>query len=181
MQSLLKRPPFSEEHIVKEDITSYELYEIPKLSMDKPTSVDCFNHLFASEEFRNIQPVPGAFQKLQEWKSAGHTLIVVTGRSSQFQERTQERVHQHFPGIFEDFIFANHNTDHELPKSMLCKQAGIQMMVDDSLDFAQELVQNAIPCFLLDNPRNRKWSSERYPGVYKVKSRSEIDLSLLPN
>ncbi|MDR2540589.1 MAG: hypothetical protein LBD11_02105 [Candidatus Peribacteria bacterium] len=180
MQSLLKRPPFIDEHIVREDITSYELYEIPKLSMDIPTSLICFNSLFSSDDFRNIPPVSGAKEKLQSRKEEGNMLIVVTGRSTQFQERTKERVSQHFPGIFEDFLFANHNTDHEIPKSLLCKQAGIQVMVDDSVDFAQELAQNGIPCFLLDKPRNYQWTADNYPLVYKVPSWSAIDLSLLP-
>ena len=67
--------------------------------------------------------------------------------------------------------------ENEVPKFQLCKQAGIQLMVEDNLEFSVELSENGIPCFLLNKPRNSQYSSEKYPGIIKVPSRNEIDLS----
>lgn len=104
---------------------------------------------------------------------------MVTGRPTQYQERTQQWIDQHFPQIFDDFLFANVGTESETTKSELCKQAGIEVVIEDNLGFVAELSQAGIPCFLLDKPRNQDYSQENYPNVIKVNSRAEIDLSLL--
>ena len=90
----------------------------------------------------DIQPVTGAKEKLQQWKSEGKKLIVVTARATQIKERTIERINQYFPDLFDDYVFANIHMKNEVPKSELCKQAGIQIMVEENLDFSAELSQN---------------------------------------
>lgn len=104
---------------------------------------------------------------------------MVTGRPTQYQERTQQWIDQHFPALFDDFLFANVGTESETTKSELCKQAGIEVVIEDNLGFVAELSQAGIPCFLLDKPRNQDYTPERYPNVIKVHSRAEIDLSVL--
>jgi hypothetical protein len=88
-------------------------------------------------------------------------------------------VHQPFPPLFDDFLFSNHNVANEIPKSLLCKQTGIECMVEDNLDFAMDLSQHHLPCFLLDNPRNQHHLHQN-SHIIRVKSRNDIDLSLLP-
>jgi hypothetical protein len=57
--------------------------------------------------------------------------------------------------LFDDFLFASHNTPQEISKVELCKQAGIQVMVEDNPDFVSDLSHHGISCFLLDEPRNQ--------------------------
>lgn len=80
---------------------------------------------------------------------------MVTGRSEALQEKTKQWISQHFPDIFDDFLFSNCAVADEVPKSQLCKQAGIELMVEDDLDFVKDLVEHSIPCFLLDKPWNQ--------------------------
>jgi hypothetical protein len=53
-------------------------------------------------------------------------------------------------------------------------------MVEDNPDFVSDLSHHGISCFLLDEPRNQWYSYDSSSNVIRVKSRNEIDLSLLP-
>jgi uncharacterized HAD superfamily protein len=132
--------------------------------------------LFAADEYRTIQPVSGAREKLQQRKNAGHTLIVITGRPLRLKERTVDWVNQHFPNLFSDFLFSGAYTDQEIDKSELCKQKEIQLVVEDNLFFVADLSKHSVPCFLIDRPRNQDYTPETYPGVIKVHTRDEISL-----
>jgi phosphoglycolate phosphatase-like HAD superfamily hydrolase len=142
MGQILQLPFFVSKGIQRQDITNYEMWAIPIFRLSLEESTQFFWKLFNSDAFWEIQPLAGAREKLQERKSQGHKLIVVTGRPLAFKERTKQRVHQHFPDIFDDFLFSSHNTANEVPKSELCKQAGIQLVVEDNLDFVADLSQH---------------------------------------
>jgi len=180
LNEVLKNPIFIKNGITKNDIThSYELFENPILSqawIDKKIAMKVYYDLFLSDDFRNIQPVEWALQKLQERKSQGHTFIMITWRAMIIQDKTQQRVQQHFPNIFDSFLFSNHNVENEIPKSELCKQAGVQVMIEDNLDFALEISQHNIPCFLLDKPRNKWYIYPENSQITRVKSWDEITL-----
>ena len=160
----------------KAEITSYNPLQTIKNNIPQELGTQIFWGLFASDEYRTIQPVLGAKEKLQQRKTAGHELILLTGRPLRFQDRTEERIHQQYPNLFSDFLFSSAYTDQEVPKSQLCQQKGIELVVEDNLFFVQDLAAHHIPCFLLQQPRNRDYTPEQYPGVIKVNSRKEIPL-----
>jgi hypothetical protein len=116
---------------------------------------------------------------LESWKAEWHKLVMITWRAQQFEDVTKQRINQHFPHVFDDFIFTNRLTDQELCKSDYCKQLGVSVMVEDYLSpqFASGIVQHRISCFLLDKPRNQSELYQNTPGVMRVKSRDEINLS----
>lgn len=181
LDQILETPFFKEKNIHRTDIHSYDLRENKQLPITVEEGIDLFFWFFESKEFRNTKPVIGAKEKLQEWKNQGHTLVVITGRPLAFKEKTIEWINQYFPNIFDDYLFAGAYTDQEISKSELCKQRGIEVVVEDNLMFVKDLSQHHIPCFLIDKPRNKSYTSQEYPGVIKVLSRDTIDLSLLPS
>jgi uncharacterized HAD superfamily protein len=162
IDELLKTPLFVEKGMKKADITSYNLREIPKLGISLEEASSLFRAFFASEQFWQTPPVSGAKEKLTQRKEQGHQLVVVTGRDTQFKERTIQRVHQHFPALFDDFLFANELTNQVISKSVLCQQRGIQLMIEDRAPTVIELAQHGIPCWILDKPRNQ---SETFEGI----------------
>ena len=95
---------------------------------------------FASADTRDV--IPGCKEKLQEWKQQGHTLIVVTGRNVNQQPQTELWLNTHFPQIFDKILYSSVNTSSEIKKSDLCKQAGIQVMIEDDLDYVDNLSKN---------------------------------------
>jgi hypothetical protein len=60
-------------------------------------SINLFFSFFESPEYRQIQPVSGAYEKLYELKEYGHTLCVVTARNKPYEEQTRKWVETHFP------------------------------------------------------------------------------------
>lgn len=175
INQLLKQPALKEKWIKRSDITSYDLYEVTKLWMTLEDAIKLFFSFFESEEYRETQPVSGAYEKLYELKEAGNTLFVVTARNKPFEEQTRKRVETHFPWIFSDFLFMSQYTEDEIPKSQLCKEKWIQLLIDDIVNNIQDVNSLWIPWFLLDKPRNQ-WV-ENSELLHRVYSRDEIDIS----
>ena len=175
IDELLKLSPLKEKWIKKSDIDSYELCEVKKLWMTLEDAISLFFWFFESSEYYKTQPVSWAYEKLYEWKQAGHKLFVVTARKKPHEEQTRKRVETHFPWIFSGYLFMWQHTENEIPKSQLCKDKWIQVLIDDNVWNIQDLNNVWIPWFLLDKPRNQ-WveDSELLNRVY---SRDEIDLS----
>jgi len=175
LDELLKRSPLKEKWIEKPDITSYEIYEVEKVWLTKEDAIQTFYSFFESPEYFQTQPVSWAYEKLYERKQAWHTLFVVTARKKPHEAQTRKRVETHFPWIFSDYLFMSIYTENEIPKSQLCKDKWIQVLIDDSVPNIHDMNSVWMPWFLLDKPRNQ-WV-ENSELLHRVYSRDEIDLS----
>ena len=175
INEMLKLSVLKEKWIKKSDITSYEIYEVEKIWMTKEEAIQTFYSFFESPEYFQTQPVSWAYEKLYERKQAGHTLFVVTARKKPHEQQTRKRVETHFPWIFSDFLFMNIYTENEIPKSQLCLNKWIQVLIDDSARNIYDMNWVWMPCFLLDKPRNQ-WV-ENSKLLHRVYSRDEIDLT----
>ena len=175
INELLKRSPLKEKWIQRNDITSYEIYEVEKVWLSKDEAIQTFYSFFESPEYFQTQPVSWAYEKLYERKQAWHTLFVVTARKKPHEMQTRKRVETHFPWIFSDYLFMNIYTENEVPKSQLCKEKWIQLLIDDSARNIYDMNWVWMPWFLLDKPRNQ-WVEDS-ELLHRVYSRDEIDLS----
>ena len=175
INELIKYPPLKGKNLKRSDITSYELYEVEKIWLSKEEVVQAFFNFFESPEYYLCQPVSWAYEKLHERKDAGHKLFVVTARKKPHEELTRRWVESHFPWIFSDYLFMWQHTENEIPKSKLCKDRWIQLLIDDNTFNINDMNSVWIPWFLLDKPRNQ-WV-ENSEWLHRVYSRDEIDLS----
>ena len=175
LDELLKLSPLKEKWIKKSDITSYEIYEVEKIWMTKEDAIQMFYSFFESPEYFQTQAVSWAYEKLYELKEAWHKLYVVTARNKPYEQETRKRVETHFPWIFSDYLFMNIHTENEIPKSQLCKDKWIQVLIDDSARNIHDMNWVWMPWFLLDKPWNQ-WV-ENTELLHRVYSRDEIDLS----
>ena len=175
INELLKRPPLEEKWIKRSDITSYDLFEVEKIWFTKEETIQAFYSFFESPEYYQAQPVSWAYEKLYERKQAWHTLFVVTARKQPHEAQTRKRVETHFPWIFSDYLFMNIYTKNEIPKSQLCKEKWIQVLIDDNTFNIRDMNWVWIPWFLLDKPWNQ-WVEDS-ELLHRVYSRDEIDLS----
>ena len=171
---LLKCSPLKERWIKKTDITSYDLYKVDKIWFTKEEAIQAFYSFFESTEYYQAQPVFWAYEKLYDRKQLGHTLFVVTARNKPYEEQTRKRVETHFPWIFSDFLFMNMYTENEIPKSKLCIDKWIQVLIDDNARNICDMNSIWMPWFLLDKPRNQ-WI-ENSSLLHRVYSRDEINL-----
>ena len=174
MEEIIKRSPLVEKWIELSDITSYGLFELKKLWIDLEEAVKIFYSFFESEEYHLTQPVSGAYEKLYEWKQQWHRLFVVTWRPKPYEQITKQRVENHFPSIFSGYLFMNQYTENEIPKSVLCKQQWIELLIDDIVQNITDINSIWIPWFLLDKPWNQ-WI-ENTNLLHRVYSWDEINL-----
>lgn len=108
-------------------------------------------------------------------------LSIITARSDKEEWkviRTKDWISTHFPEIGkENIFFVNHFSNTALPKSVVCKNHGIDLMIDDHIDNARDLAENNITTILLEKPWNRHHRFE-HPLIYRVKDWQEIIGSL---
>jgi len=175
INELLKRPPLSEKKVKKSDIYSYYFPDMKELNMTHEDALSAFYSFFATPDYQLTQPVSWAYEKLSQRKDAWHELYVITARPSEFEQITRQRVETHFPWIFSDFLFMDIYTDNEIPKSVLCQQKWIQLLIDDDIDNIVWVNELWIPWFLLDKPRNQNKTDSKL--LKRVFSRDEIQLS----
>jgi len=176
VDGMLKRSPLVEKWMKRNDITSFNLYEIEGADISKEEAVHAFYSFFESAEYLQTQPVFWAYEKLYERKKQWHNLFVVTWRPSRYENVTRTWIETHFPWIFSDYLFMNQYTENEIPKSQLCKEKWIQLLIDDSLSNINDVNWVWIPWFLLDNPWNQ-WVADT-KMMRRVYTRDEIDLSV---
>jgi len=175
LDELLKLPPLQEKWIKKSDVSSYELSEVKKIWMTLEQAINLFFSFFESPEYYQCQPVSWAYEKLYERKQQWHKLFVVTARKKPHEEQTRKRVETHFPWIFSGYLFMGQYTENEVPKSQLCLDKWIQVLIDDSANNIRDMNSVWMPCFLLDKPWNQ--GVEDTELLHRVYSRDEIDLS----
>lgn len=175
INELLKRSPLKDKWIQRSDILSYDLFEIEKIWLTKEETINAFHWFFNSPEYMQMQTVSWAYEKLYERKQKWHKLFVVTARNKPYEELTRTRVESHFPWIFSDYLFMNIYTENEIPKSQLCLDKWIQVLIDDNARNVHDMNSVWMPCFLLDKPRNQ-WVEDS-ELLHRVYSRDEIDLS----
>lgn len=147
---------FNGKHIGFDDITDYSRYTIPWFEASKDYFDRYIQSFLDAYETNTIDPVLGAQAIIQTRKEQGHTLKVVTGRKEHLKDMTQMRIDRHFPGLFDDIIFANHGTDmHGVSKGDLCTHIGASLLLDDGRHNCAETTKVGIPSILFEKPRNK--------------------------
>lgn len=86
---------------------------------------------YDTDEFKNQDPIEGAYPILMELRNRGSKLFIVTGRQDIVKKTTNDWVDNNFPHIFEDVIFTNSYTPYEIPKHFVCRDIGAKAIIDD--------------------------------------------------
>lgn len=123
--------------------------------------------------FRNISPVAGSHEAVDALKQS-HDLCIITSRPNDFAQETRDWVNLHFPESFSSINFANHYAQSGKPKtkSEICDSLGVNVLVEDSLEYALECRKQTRRIFLLDCPWNQ--SPDLPLGVQRVQNWREI-------
>ena len=87
------------------------------------------------QKFHDIEPASEILEALQKLKQAGKQLEIVTARSHDIREITEECVARIFPGIFDQIHFCNTygTTGDKYTKASICLQHNLTILIDDSL------------------------------------------------
>jgi 5'(3')-deoxyribonucleotidase len=123
----------------------------------KCTKEDCqkiMENFFKSDHFKKgIKPIEGALDGLI-LLSSRYELHVVTARQNHLADLTLQWLESHYPNTFADVHFANHYSSDGSPsrkKSEICLEIGAQLLIDDSLRYAEDCASKGIPTILFGN------------------------------
>jgi len=152
----------------KEDFTTMIWWNV--FDCSKEQAWDFCNDFMLNHSMK-VKPVIGAQQGVAHLKE-GHKLFVVTSRKFEWEDVTNKWLHKYFESMFEEVHFTNLTADgHKIKKSDVSKKLGVDLLIEDQLQFANDCAENGIRVLLLDNPWNQ---GELHPNITRVFSWEEI-------
>jgi len=113
---------------------------------------------YRSKDFEYILPAKGS-QKVINSLSKHHQLYVITSRPNWMSAKTETWVDTYFNGFITKIIHSNQfslDETEKIPKSKLCLDNNITLMIEDAPGYAQEVAAKGIQVLLLDKPWNRE-------------------------
>jgi len=138
---------------------------------------DRLEHFFSTPDFHAIQPTAGANEALRILGKT-YELHIVSARWDVIVEPTKLWLATHFGGLFTGVHFAaNHYTNRaaarapRLSKDGVLAREGIDVLIEDSLEYAERCLAAGHGVILFDQPWNRRANDTRY---YRVKAWSEV-------
>ncbi|MCD4760221.1 hypothetical protein K8R33_05045 [archaeon] len=153
-------------------LDNFDNYEVHKvISCTKDETVKRYNEYFRTDQHRNTNPIEGAQQAIH-LLNGNHELYIVTSRPEIIELETRGWLEKHFPQVFRDVKFTNRCSfydDKKTTKAEICSDLGIDLLVDDCLDYVEECQAAGIKTILFGNygwnqtknlngiPRARDW------------------------
>lgn len=165
---------FSTKYAV-DDFHSYVFWEV--WGGDSKTNKDEVYRYYESEHFNEITPLPGAVEAISKL-SKDNELFIITARHQDISELTKKQVHSIFPDKFNGIYFANNHllksdaNSRAKSKSAICDELGIDVLIEDSSENANESVRDDRMVFLFNRPWNIKRKTDE--RIIRVDSWEEI-------
>lgn len=144
--------------------TSYEVKDI--LCWELATLWGCSKEeaykrirgFFNSDEHSVIMPVSSAVESLRMLHDENEVHII-TARPTDFLAIHLWLAEQHIPFLLDRFNFINTVTDTGIvrrKKSEVCLELGVEIFIEDHLDYAYDVASAGIPVLLFDSPWNQR-------------------------
>lgn len=142
--------------LTKGDRHSYNLWEV--WGGTREEAIEKVNEFFATDTAWDLDPMPGSVKALTALKEKGHELFIITARDKDSVGKTEKWIEKNFPRLFAGVHFGNaYNLSGEpRKKSEMCKEVGVEMLVDDHLENAFDCAAAGIRVLLFDQPWNRQ-------------------------
>ncbi len=146
-------------------ITSHNLSLIWQCTQKEATKK--LDDFYYSQPHFDALPVEGAVEGVKALDK-NHRLFIVTSRPKEIREMTLRWLDLHFPNMFNDVYFINHfqGTGKKRTKGEICRELGVQVFVDDVLEYAQTISDAGIPVLLYDTPWNQGETGSLMTRVY---------------
>lgn len=157
----------------KADFHSYKFWEV--WGGTREEAIEKI-YSFMEEHIEKVSPVTGSIEAIRTLKNGGHELHVITGRRNEFINQTKRWLDQHFPEIFTGVYFTNHYTNNgvSLRKIDICKEMGIEVLIEDDVVHALDVAQDGVQVLLMDYPWNQGISHTNLKRVFSWEEILEI-------
>ena len=146
------------------DIFCFDLCEI--LGCDRKLSYDLADEFYLTEEFENINLVEGASEGIKKLKLE-HDLYFITARPAHVFNKTRGFIFSNFR-VLGDRVISSGDifTGQGKTKDQICKDMGINLIIEDNGKHSLEYAKKGLLVLLLDKPWNQGVSHENLFRCY---------------
>lgn len=120
---------------------------------------------YNSYDAKYIQPYEGYVEYIKSLKDKGHKLSIVTGRQNyeNCRDLTHAFVGHYFGSTFDNIAFCNSYSleGSSSPKSEVCKDLGVDVLVDDNIFNFDGMCNNILCIQYIHNPPH-DWRCKKY-------------------
>jgi 5'(3')-deoxyribonucleotidase len=141
------------------------------LGLSSEAMADRLELFFGSHYFKTVGPAPHA-QRIVGELASDHELHIISARWDLIVPFTEEWLSEHFPARFSQIHFAqNHYTPRASPgrarptKDELLERHRVDILIEDSLEYAVRCVERGFDVILFDRPWNARANDPRFRRV----------------
>jgi len=137
------------------DHTTFSIEKVWKCTEEE--AIDRIIEFNNSPFMNKIKPMPGAIKGIKHL-SGFHELHVITSRSDTTEKITDLWIKKHFPNIFKSINHTNQSGKKEnnrVKKSEVAKKLGINLFIEDHLEYALDCASLDIEVLLMNMPWNQ--------------------------
>jgi uncharacterized HAD superfamily protein len=151
-----------------EQVKDFGLWKL--LGISKEQMIEEVNEFLYADT--NILPVEYSREIVDELVK-NNDLVIITSRTDDMSKPTLAWVSKHFPKKFSEVHFSsNWLKSIGKTKADICRDLGICLMVEDSIEMANELSSNGIRVLLLDKGWNK--SDNLQSNITRISSWKEV-------
>ncbi len=154
----------------REDFKTYNLWET--IGGNEEDTVKKIYDFYHTSHFDNIPPTEGSQDAVKELNK-NNVLRVITSRPYDLHDQTLKWLDRYFLGKFEEAHFTNEwagGIGKPTRKRDMCKEHGIDILIEDSLAYANECASDRTRVYLMNRPWNQSENlSKKITRVYSWK------------
>ena len=138
----------------REQVKEYNFWNLWHCT--KEQAIDEVYQFFRSSYANEIQPVIGAKEAVPKLNK-NNELFVITSRANDSAEETFRWINKYFSGVFSDIYITNQWNNlykRTKKKSDICKELGIELIVEDGPEHAIDCASSGLNVLLFDCPWN---------------------------
>jgi len=161
----------------RKDIVSWDLTKIWHCTFDEMLSR--IHEYYASPEHDETLAFKGAIEGI-EILGEEKEYHIITSRPGEMHGKTMSLVQKYFPPLIESVHFTSQVVEghaQSRKKEHVCLELGVQVYIEDNLDYARNVASVGIPVLLFDTPWNQ--TNDLPENVTRVHSWDEIVETLM--
>jgi len=104
----------------------------------------------------NAEPVQGSIIGIEKLR-LNNDLYIITSKPENLRQITIDWLEKYFPNTFKEIYFTSkvRGDKNKRSKGEICKEIGIELFIDDSIENANSIVSTGIPVLIYDTPWNQ--------------------------
>jgi uncharacterized HAD superfamily protein len=154
-------------NLTVEEFVSYHFWEV--WGGTREEAIQKVNDFHNTSYFDQIPPVTGALEAVQQLKK-NNELFIITSRPYYMIPKTQKCIDHYFPNSFKEIHFTNQYSAEgsHVTKGDICNKLNIEVLIEDSLQFALDSCVPGRKVLLMNRPWNA--SPELPEGIIRINS-----------